>query len=55
MRPKLDTAKLDEAMLAIVGYVQHKHYGQALSFLQSESPEDLTYAMIEVVNANRGC
>ena len=45
VKPKFDTTKLDEAMYAIVGYVQHRLYRQALSILQSKSPEDLLHAI----------
>ena len=45
VKPKFDTVKLDEAMFAIVGYAQHRHYSQALSILQSKSFEDLSHAI----------
>ena len=38
-------AELDEAMFAIVGYAQHRHYSQALSILQSKSSKDLSHAI----------
>ena len=44
-KPKYDTAMLDRAMFAIVGYAQHRHYSQALSILQTKSPEDLSLAI----------
>ena len=45
VKPKFDTAKLDETMFGIVGYVQHRHYSQALSILQIKTPEDLLHAI----------
>ena len=45
VKPKFDTAKLDEDMFAIVSYAQHRHYSQALSILQSKSSEDLSHAI----------
>ena len=33
VKPKFDAAKLDEATHDIVGYVQHRHYGQPLRIL----------------------
>ena len=44
-KEKFDAAKLDEAMFAIVGYAQHRHYSQALSILKSKTPEDLSQAI----------
>ena len=40
-----DTAKLDQAMLAFFGFVQQRHYCQALSILLSKSPEDLSHTI----------
>ena len=45
VKPNFDAAKLCEATHAITGYEQRRHYGQALSIVQSKSPEDLSQAI----------
>ena len=40
--PRLDTCDLGMALNRIVGFVQRKYYGQALSLMRSDSPESLT-------------
>ena len=45
VKPKFDTARLDEDTHAIVVYVQHRHYSQALSILQNKSPEYFSHAI----------
>ena len=44
-RPKFDTGDLNRALNKVVGFVQQKYYGQALSLLQSGSPEELSEAV----------
>ena len=45
VRPKFDPDDLNKAMHKIVGFVQKKYYGQALSLLKSGSPEELSKAI----------
>ena len=52
--PKLDTCDLDMALNKIVGFVQRKHYGQALSLLRSDSPERVTEAIEKYGLKNSG-
>ena len=44
VKPKFNAAKLDEATHAIVAYVQHKHYNEALRVLLNKHLEDLLHA-----------
>ena len=53
-RPKLDVVDLNKALSAIVSFVQHKHYGQALKILQSDSPEGLAQAIVKCAQRRSG-
>ena len=52
--PRLDTCNLDMALNRIVGFVQRKYFGQALSLLRSDSPESLTEAIEKRRRQNSG-
>ena len=43
--PRLDTCDLDMVLNRIVGFVQRKYYGNALSLMRSDLPESLTEAI----------
>ena len=51
---RLDTCDLDMALNRIVGFVQRKYYGQALSLMKSDSPESLTEAIEKCGRQNSG-
>ena len=52
--PRLDTCDLDMALNKIVGFVQRKYYGQALSLMRSDSSESLTEAIKKCGRQNSG-
>ena len=51
---RLDTCDLDLALNRFVGFVQRKHYGQALSLMRSGSSESLTEAIEKCSRQNSG-
>ena len=54
VRPKWDTCDLNKALNKIVALVQRRFYGQAVSLLKSDSPEDLTDAIERCIRRSSG-
>ena len=52
--PRLDTCDLDMALNRIIGFLQRKCNGQALSLMRSNSPESLTDAIEKCGRQNSG-